>query len=381
MSNSPVTDLPRVLVVDLSANFGGTNARVLALMKKFPTDRVGLATIRGSMIAPELEESGYSVYYLAAGKFDPHILFRMVQVIRDHGYQVIDTQNPQSKFWGSFASFFGGAKLISTLNSWYMNEHPKYSLRWLIYSVMEFATNFTLSRYIVVSGEIRNAMIQAGIPQTKIDLIYNAIDLDVSSIRGSKKWLLEKYELPYDSVICLAAGRLAWSKAHDDLINAVSNAREKNAAIYCMIAGDGALKLVLKKQIDQLGAGKYILLLGHVDHDELLAILKSCDIYVMPSRTEGTPVALLEAMALEKPIVASDVGGIPELVTHQEQALLVKNGSVEALKNALLRIAGDAELASRLGLNARERVFTNFTLSRQFESTKESYIKALQESK
>ncbi len=101
----------------------------------------------------------------------------------------------------------------------------------------------------------------------------------------------------------------------------------------------------------------------------------------MPSRTEGTPIALLEAMALGKPIVASDVGGIPELVTHQEQALLVKNGSVEALKNALLRIAGDAELASRLGLNARERVFTNFTLSRQFESTKESYIKALQESK
>ncbi|MDP1779227.1 MAG: hypothetical protein Q8K73_03040, partial [Anaerolineales bacterium] len=86
MSDSPITDLPRVLVVDLSANFGGTNARVLALMKKFPTDRVGLATICGSMIAPELEEAGYNVYYLAAGKFDPHILFRMVQVIRDHGY-------------------------------------------------------------------------------------------------------------------------------------------------------------------------------------------------------------------------------------------------------------------------------------------------------
>ncbi len=381
MSASRIRDVPRILIVDLSADFGGANARVLALMKNFPKDRIGLATIRGSMIAPELEKAGYRVHYLASRKFDIHILFRMIHIISDHNYQVVDTQNPQSKLWGSLASFLSGAILISTLNSWYMNEHPKYSLRWFIYSGLEFATNFALSRYIVVSCEIRDAMLHAGIPANKIDLIYNAVDIDDSSIYGSKKWLIEKYDLPNESVICLAAGRLAWAKAHDDLIHAVAKAREKNPNLSCLIAGDGILKPSLKKQIDQLGADKFILLLGHVQHDELLQIIKACDVYVMPSRTEGTPIALLEAAALGKPIVASNVGGIPELVSNEEHALLVDVGSVDALASALLRIAEDAQLADRLGLQARERVAANFTLSTQLEATIESYIKAYEESK
>lgn len=373
--------IPRVLIVDISADFGGTNARVLALMKNFPINCIGLATIEGSVIAPELEKKGYFVHRLAVNKFDPRIPFRMARVIREYGYQVVDTQNPQSKLWGSFAAFWSGVALVSTLNSWYINEHPKYSLRWFIYSGIEFATNFALSRYIVVSREIRDAMIHAGIPENKIDLIYNAVDLDDSSIYGSKKWLLEKYDLPNESVICVAAGRLAWAKAHDDLINAVVKARKKNSNLYCLIAGDGGLKSSLKKQIEQLGAGKFILLLGHVQHDDLLSIIKASDLYVMPSRTEGTPVALLEAAALGKPIVASKVGGIPELVSNEEHALLVEAGNVDDLANALLRIAEDAKLAYRLGKQAKEMVDANFTIPTQFVLTTESYIKARGESK
>src|SRR5690349_8308038 len=136
--------IPRTLIVDLSANFGGANARVLTLMKQFPVDRIGLATIQGSTIAPELEGMGYQVHRLAVSKFDPRIPFRMANLIRKFNYQVVDTQNPQSKLWGSLASFWVGAVLVSTLNSWYMNEHPKYSLRWFVYSALEFLTNFSL---------------------------------------------------------------------------------------------------------------------------------------------------------------------------------------------------------------------------------------------
>ena len=97
--------IPRVLIVDISANFGGANARVLGIMKKFPPDRIGLATIEGSMIAPELETMGYPVHRLAGNKFDPRIFPRMARIIRKFGYQVVDTQNPQSKLWGSLSAF------------------------------------------------------------------------------------------------------------------------------------------------------------------------------------------------------------------------------------------------------------------------------------
>ncbi len=369
---------PRVLIVDISANFGGANARVLALMKNFPTDRIGLATLEGSMIAGNLEQAGYSVHRIAHNKFDPRIPFRLVEVIRRYGYEVVDTQNPQSKLWGSFAAFFSRTSLISTLNSWYMNEHPRYSMRWFVYSAMEFLTNFALSRYIVVSREIQTAMFRAGISNDKVDLVYNAVEIDTSLIKGNRTDFLKKFQLPGDAVVCLAAGRLAWAKAHDDLVSAVSLARKTQPNLYCVIAGEGELQDKLMEQINRLGVKGSVILLGHVEHGELLSMLGVCDIYVMPSRTEGTPVALLEAAALGKPIVASNVGGIPELVSNEEHALLVEPGNVDALSRALLRIAGDEQLAHRLGRNARARIEANFSLKIQAEATFKSYIKARQ---
>lgn len=368
--------IPKTLIVDISANFGGANARVLALMKKFSTDNIALATLDGSMIAAELEQAGYLVHRVAKNKFDPRIPFRLGRIIKANGYRVVDTQNPQSKLWGSFAAFFTRAALISTLNSWYMNEHPKYSVRWFVYSAIEFLTNFALSRYIVVSREIQNAMMRAKIPVSKIDLIYNAVDLNASAIKDDRKHLLEKYNLPEDAVLCLAAGRLAWAKAHDDLVEAITLAAQKNDKIFCLIAGEGELLAELTQRINTAGMDKHVVLPGHLGHGELLSALKASDIYVMPSRTEGTPVALLEAAILAKPIIASNVGGIPELVVDGEHALLVGVGNIEGLSQAILRVAGDVDLAHRLGQQARARVEANFSLVKQAQATAETYVKA-----
>lgn len=368
--------IPKTLIVDISANFGGANARVLALMKKFSIDNIALATLDGSMIAAELEQAGYLVHRVAKNKFDPRIPFRLGRIIKANSYRVVDTQNPQSKLWGSFAAFFTRAALISTLNSWYMNEHPKYSVRWFVYSAIEFFTNFALSRYIVVSREIQNAMMRAKIPVSKIDLIYNAVDLNALAIKDDRKHLLEKYNLPEDAILCLAAGRLAWAKAHDDLVDAVTLAAQKNDKIFCLIAGEGELLAELTQRINTAGMDKHVILPGHLDHDELLSALKASDIYVMPSRTEGTPVALLEAATLAKPIIASNVGGIPELVVDGEHALLVGVGNIEDLSQAILRVAGDVDLAHRLGQQARARVEANFSLVKQAQATAEAYVKA-----
>lgn len=368
--------IPRAVIVDLSDNFGGANARVLALMQNFPREYIGLATITGSAIAADLEKAGYTVHYVAQNKFDPRIPFRMARIIRAHGYQIVDTQNPQSKLWGSFAALMERVALVSTLNSWYMNEHPKYSLRWFVYSGIELFTNFALARYIVVSREIQDAMVRVGIPRYRIDLIHNAVDLDASKIVGEKKWLLEKYCLPKDAIVCLAAGRLTWAKGHDDLICAIRKAREQNPNLYCLIAGEGTLQKKLIGQIKQMNMEETIILIGHLNHKELLSVLKACDIYVMSSRTEGTPVALLEAAALGKPIVASEVGGIPELVMDEVHALLFDVGDVDGLASALLRVAWDVNLAHRLGQEAKKRVDTHFSLAVQAQATIETYIKA-----
>jgi len=374
-------NIPRTVIVDVSDNFGGANARVLALMKRFPTDKIGLATINASRIAPELEKLGYRVHRLADNKFDPRIPFRLAHVIREVGYQVLDTQNPNSKLWGSMAALLCGIPLVSTLNSWYMNEHPRYSLRWFVYSALELVTNFSLSRYIVVSREIQQDMMRIGVPEEKIDLIYNAVDIDATNMFDSREDLLDKYHFPRNAIVCLAAGRLVWAKAHDDLVSAISLARQNNPNLCCLIAGEGILFEKLQKQISDMGLIGSVVLAGHLDHAVLLSTLKSCDIYVMPSRTEGTPVALLEAAMLSKPIVASRVGGIPELVNDEEQALLFEKGDVDSLSNKILRLANDADAAFQLGARARRHVVSSFALDDQVQATINAYNRALEKSK
>ena len=378
MKKDESLQIPHTLIVDISSDFGGANARILALMKQLPHDRVGLATISGSMIADELEALGYAVHRLAVNKFDPRIPFRMTKIIRDCKYELVDTQNPQSKLWGSIAAVFGNIPLISTLNSWYMNEHPRYSLRWFVYSLIEFLTNYPLARYIVVSREIQEAMVKKGIKIEKIDLIYNAIELDMNLVIADRKKILEKYHLPDSSVICLAAGRLVWAKSHEILIDAIAKARINNLNLYCLIAGEGELKKKLMKRIKILGLEGYVILLGYVDHKKLLSLLKACDIFVMPSRTEGTPLALLEAAMLGKPIIASNVGGIPELIKHEEHGILIEPGKQEVLTNAILRLVSDYPLGARLGDQAQKWVKKNYSLFAQARFTADSYTKAKQ---
>jgi glycosyltransferase involved in cell wall biosynthesis len=337
-----------------------------------------LATINGSLIASELESHGYTVHRLAGNKFDPRIPFRIARLIRSHGYRVVDTQNPQSKLWGSFGALLGGAFLISTLNSWYMNEHPRYSLRWFGYSSIELLTNIALSRYIVVSREIKDAMIRFGVSEGKIDLIYNAINIQNFTISGDKKYWTEKLGLPQDAILCVAAGRLSWAKGHEVLIRAIQQLAEDFARVHCLIAGDGEMRDSLENDIQKFGLRGRVILIGHLSRPDVLSLIKAADIFVMPSRTEGTPIALLEAAVLRRPILASRVGGVPELIRDEEEGLLVPADQPSALAKSLRRLIQDKGLAERLTENAYRKVVTEFSLDAQADFTVQSYNKALQ---
>jgi glycosyltransferase involved in cell wall biosynthesis len=108
-----------------------------------------------------------------------------------------------------------------------------------------------------------------------------------------------------------------------------------------------------------------------------MSILKSSDIFVMPSRYEGTPIALLEAAALGRPILAACAGGIPELVTHEQHAYLVPTHDPAALAEGFVRLAQDREYARRLGESAQQRVRERFNPESQVTETWSAYEKAL----
>lgn len=368
---------PKVLILDLSNHYGGASSRVLGIMGRARSGMVGLAGLKSGAITSKAVRASLPVHILAHHKASPLILPRLISLIRREGYNVLDSQNIQSKFWANLAALATGTALVSTINSWYANEHGQLSIRGRIYTALELATNQSLDLYVTVSEHDRRLLIRSGLPADSIELIHNAVEVDTRPGSENLPRSKTKLNLPPEAIVCVAVGRLVPVKGFDVLISAFGRIASRFPKMVCLIVGEGEARPQLEQQIERAGLQAQIRLVGYHDHTEVLSILETCDIFVMPSRYEGTPVALLEAAALARPIIASACGGIPELVTSGEQAVLVTPGEPEVLAEALARLATDREFASLLGRKAQERVRREFNVETQFRATWNAYLKAL----
>jgi glycosyltransferase involved in cell wall biosynthesis len=367
---------PRVLFVDLSRQFGGASSRVLGLLSAMPAEEAGLAAIAGSPVFEQARKMGLRVHPVGSGKTDWRILPNLMQVIRENRYQVLDTQNIQSKVWGALAAWWSGTALVSTLNSWYRFEHGTNIKGWF-YTKLELLTNFQLDGYIVVSETVRDALAAASKNVPLIELIYNAIGLDSQKIPGDRAWLNSKFGLPENGLVCISVGRLVWAKGYEDLIEAMRLLAAECSNLYCLVLGDGELRADLESTIQERGLHQRVILAGYQPRETVLSALKVSDIFVMPSRQEGTPIALLEAAALGVPILATSCGGIPEMVTDGQQALLVQPGDTQALAKALLRLVEDEHLRRELSQSAQMHVSQKFSLEAQVRASSDVYRRAL----
>jgi glycosyltransferase involved in cell wall biosynthesis len=137
--------------------------------------------------------------------------------------------------------------------------------------------------------------------------------------------------------------------------------------------GEGQQRPELERLIQVEGVSESVNLLGHVS--DASSYLKALDLFVLPSRSEGLGYVLLEAGSAGLPVVATNVGGIPEIVEHEETGLLVPSGDREALTNALERLANDEALRTQLGKNLQEKVARDFSFPRMLTETLAFYEK------
>jgi len=370
---------PKILIVDLSKNYGGSTTRVLSILKKIPSQNIALAGLETSPVTEEARKAGVKVFPVARHKSDPRILVKLIQVIKENEFQVLDTQNVQSKFWGSLAAVFTQTALVSTIHSWYAHEQMG-SFRGRAYTFLELHTNKKLTHYITVSRKDRDLLVNSGISPEQVTLIHNSVSIEIDKIPDQRKALIEKFDMPSDAIICGAVGRLVPVKGYDLFIKAFQIVAEENPRVYGLIIGDGELYSTLLDLIKRLGLVDRFHLIGFHQRENVLSILKSCDIFLMPSYSEGTPIALLEAGMLGKAVVASDVGGIPELVKNHEDAILTPPGDYHAIARVLLDLCLDPKKIVILGTNIRERFREDFNQENMIAATQRVYTIAWQQS-
>ena len=219
------------------------------------------------------------------------------------------------------------------------------------------------TQIVAVSEAVAESLAVCGAPRSKIIVVPNGISAEYfSQAANSRAEARAAFSLPETAFVVAAAARFSREKGLDVLLQA---GRQRRAMTF-LIAGDGPLFAALSQDLPP-----NVKLLGRVD--DVRPLLAAADVFAVPSRREGQGIAALEAMAAGVPVVASRVGGLSEMLSDGETALLVPPGDPEALAAALSRLQGDSRLRQKLAGNARPLVEAHFSLQAMLDTLTQIY--------
>jgi glycosyltransferase involved in cell wall biosynthesis len=227
-----------------------------------------------------------------------------------------------------------------------------------------------VDRYIAVSRDIAGKLVEVmHWPTRKIEVIHNGVR--VEPVQHGDPAVRRELTGGVDRAVVLTAARLDPQKGLDILVRAAADVPEARF----VVAGDGRERAGLHAAIGERGLGDRVVLLGH--RNDIPSLLAASDVFVLPSLYEGSSLAILEAMAAGKAVIASRIGGTDELIVEEESGLLVPPSDSVALAAAVRRVLGDADLRGRLGAAARERVQRHFSAHAVADRTTRLYEELL----
>ena len=227
---------------------------------------------------------------------------------------------------------------------------------------------------IAISNGVRDALIQSGVKAAKIRVVPSGIDLAPFTTPFDRAGERRRLGIADDEVLVLQIAALAPHKSQIDLLRAAGIARARRDDLRFWIAGEGPLRAELEHQHRALGLGDAVRFLGF--REDVTDLLRAADIFCVSSYLEGLGTSTLDAMAAGLPVVATRVGGIPEIVADGESGVLVGARNPDALADAIVALAENPERRAAMGARARERARL-FSADRTSEGTRRVYLEAL----
>ncbi|RQD75071.1 MAG: glycosyltransferase family 1 protein [Candidatus Syntrophonatronum acetioxidans] len=236
---------------------------------------------------------------------------------------------------------------------------------------------------ITVSQALKEDLLSnLGIEENRVVRIYNGIDyLKYSSFQ--KGFSIEPVRTRgkdnnVKGLVVGAAARLAPQKGIEDFLIASKLVLQKDIKkkVRFLIAGEGPLRKSLEDQVRKLGMHKYVFFLGYVDN--MPEYLSSLDLFVLPSRSEGLSITLLQALAVKRPVVATETGGVPEIVSHGSTGYLVSAANPFSMAEGIEKMLNNAHLRNSLAQRGQELVRENFTREKMVERTRALYEEILE---
>ena len=288
-------------------------------------------------LSRRLQSRGIETVCLGARRStDFGVLFRLAKLLREFQPRVLQTFLFHANIVGRLAGWWARVRVV--LSGLRVAERAQ---RWHLW--LDWGTNRLVTRNVCVSDGVRQfAMIEGGLSDQKLCVIPNGVDAE--RFANATPVELSQFGIPAGAWTLVAVGRLTHQKGHDDLLQAVAPLLGDTPRMHVLIVGEGPERDALTGLISRLGISGQVHLAGW--QADIPGILRSCQAFVLPSRWEGMPNALLEALAAGLPCVATDVEGVRELLGGGEAGSLVTPGDVTALRMAVKQVyASDSQKA------------------------------------
>ncbi len=289
-------------------------------------------------------------------RFDPRAIRQLRRIVAGRKPDIVQTHMIKSHFLTKLSG-------IGRKYPWvaYHHGYTTTDLKMRGYNQLNRWSLPSAARVITVCGPFAEDLSQAGVPRDRIIVCHNSVAAPRVVSEESKHALKERLGIVNGEQVVLAVGRLSREKGHLDLVDAISILRELNSTLKLklVIVGEGPERDGLERTVREKGLNAFVLFIGQVeDTSPYYAI---ADVLALPSHSEGSPNVLLEAMAAGLPVIATAVGGVPEIAINEENALLVAPGDSDSFARALNRVLTDTKLARTLGNAAAMHVSENFS--------------------
>jgi glycosyltransferase involved in cell wall biosynthesis len=351
---------------------GGAERMLVSLVERLDAARyrsIVCLPYRG-WLRTELESRGFETIVLPQrGVADVRWFSGVLQLIKEYRVALMHAHEFAMNTYGTLVSLVAGAPLIGTVHG--KNYYPE---RWRRRVAYRWVARRAVM--VAVSEDLKGFLCRRlGICHQNIVTLYNGVDCDAYQPRtGASCAIRNELGLAGRPVIG-TIGNLYSVKGQQYLLDAATLVTRAVPDATFVILGRGDLLDMLKERARALGIEKRVMFLGY--REDVAALLQAIDVFVLPSLSEGLPLALLEAMAAAKPLVATEVGGIPEVVVDGETGFLVPPKNPEALAEKILLLLTDAELARRLGRHARLRVEERFSIASMVRAYEALYARCI----
>lgn len=272
---------------------------------------------------------------------------KLLKLFRREKFDVVQAHLSHGIILGGIVGWLTSTPVVATLHNPKPRRIGHYRIR---EAVWMFVLRFCVQKIVPVSKGIEEAY-KSTLPKSKMELVLNAVNIPVPLSDGERKKIRAEIIDNPQSKLILCVGRLVAGKGLSELIQAFAHIREKISDAFLVIVGEGSIEEDLVSEAHLLGVSEQVLFLGY--RNDIQNLLRAGDVYVSASYSEGMSIALIEAMAVGLPIVATNVGEAPYLLDNQ-RGVLIPPRDVEAIAKGIIDLITNPEEMRRMGSAAKE---------------------------